>query len=52
MCPKHHTNVQATFAPSLYYTESAEEAIKRARSSPLVYSETGPQQSYAQVPIC
>ena len=31
----------ATFTPSLYYTESADEAIARSRCSPLRCSETG-----------
>ena len=32
---------QATFTPTLYYTESADEALRRARCAPLLYAETG-----------
>jgi hypothetical protein len=44
--PQTHThtythNLQATFTPSLYYTESKDEALMRTRCAPLLYAETG-----------
>jgi len=37
----HTHNLQATFTPSLYYTESKDEALRRSRCAPLLYAETG-----------